>query len=310
MPPRTVSIDALIMNEEESFHGDTNIDFDDDCSAASFHLFVDHEADKWDSSTSADSPSRYGPLLSPARKESEASFCADSLNMSIHVATMLQESLSDLVHNADSRGALSCSSDHQRAEQEAAVKELRQELRELLLSEELRDHLEVDDTTDSIEIASTSDRSCAQRKGMMLKQKDYLLSMLFSVLSEIEDLEREKRTSGIGKVTRTFKTFSSEGCYSLYPSSDLDSISVSSFASSSTFDSSIFDSVGECEWQSKEPTVMKRGKKLRAKRPGLHPRTHIECDLDYALHDPLKCNVLLDSEDKTPKRPQRRGSFD
>jgi hypothetical protein len=314
MPPRTVSIDALIMSDDVSFHGDTNVDFDDECSAASFHLFVDHETDKWDSSTSADSLSRYGPLLSPARKDSGTSFCTDSLNMSIHVATMLQESLSDLVHNADTQGALACSSDHLRMEQEAVVERLKQELRELLLSEDLRDHLEGEDIASTIEIASTSDRACAQKQRMILKQKDYLLSMLFSVLSEIEDLEREKRTSGRIKETRieadslsmTCRTFSSEGCF-LYPSTDLDSISVSSFASSST--SQDFDSFGERERQSREPAAL-TSEKVRSRRPGSKLWTRIECDLDSALYDPLKCSTSLDVQDRSPKRPQRRGSFD
>jgi hypothetical protein len=298
------------MHEERSFHWDTDIDSDDECSAASFHLFFDHETDNWDSKAFADSTSRYGLLLSSTCKDSGASFCNDSLNMSIHVATMLQESLSDLVHNADSRGALGGPRDHQRAEQEAAVETLKQELRELLLSEELRDRLEVECPTNTSEIVSTPDRSRAQKQRTILKQKDYLLSTLFKVLSEIEDLEREKRTSGRGtdgSLSSTCRSFPSDAGHSHYPSSDFDSMSMSSFALSSTSEG--FDSIGERERRARAPAALTRERKLPCERPGSDLRTRVDCDLDSALYDDLKCSASLYVQDKSPKRPQRRGSF-
>jgi hypothetical protein len=295
-------------------------DFDDECSTFSFHLFVDNEHDKWNGTTGKSLKTKM-KLESDVDEYTVAS-SSGSLHKCIHVVTMLCESLSDLVFSLADGEPLACPSRIDSVEHEKEIRQLRQDLADLL-SEWRQDVKEHVDSTD----IPFLDDGLSHKVRRLLEQNDQI-NMLSKVLSEIKDLEimeKSKRDELLKKKLESSLALhkSSSVHKTLLASLHSDVSSITSWASSSypefccsanesgTLSQSTDNIFRELKSQSTHShnSMKKRHGSTKSRVSKSRPQMQLACDLDSALQDSLTSPCPLLSEDKIPTRPQRRCSF-
>jgi hypothetical protein len=293
------------------------------------------------------------PKSSYSRHASHHPASAASLNKSRRIASMLYESISEILHNSHGdMGILALDSVAKNLEGLAhgGSVEAQKETLASLLANGLRDLDELENRS----AAPSWGPLHKAKQAMFLKQKDQLVGLLSDVFAKIEELNGaedggESRNdqpgakpskSPSGRATNTCDANISSS--SSRPSkkrqssfhSDVSSITSRTTASLQHDGTRKGDNRGGAMFNL--PAALKSGNKSKAKpkskgatslrtksaeasspssisRPSSPKRsptsTKLESGLDITLQDSFSSFCAIDADDKTPKRPQRRGSF-
>jgi hypothetical protein len=317
---------------------------DGDDGSATLHVFVDNDQDsKW-------IIENVPPTTTTTTKQDTTASRRSSLHHSRKMAAMLYESLSELLHSHRDLGPLSISADRMREKILAGSEDslqVRKEKLSNLLSEGLRDLDEFENRSGAcFPVMGAGGPLSFSKQAVLLKQKDQLVNMLSTVLTQIEELEAEEAESRNSKC-ETRSSGNPNTSLTLTGSKRRTSFhsDVSSITSRTTISVPRVEPVTDkrealfhlpCSLRSGGTYANRTGSdskpKLKSSKPKPKPKaksskapkdkkkvsssfsipkpaTQLECDINSTLQDSFASLCSVGAEDKSPQRPQRRMSL-